>query len=216
MREEYRIIYQGAQAQIAEKKSRFIATVVSVETEEEALGFIESMRKKYWDATHNCYAYVIGDRQEIQRFSDDGEPSGTAGRPMLEVLCGEGIHNAAVVVTRYFGGTLLGTGGLIRAYSLAVQEGLASSEIITRIPGMKLTMTVDYTELGKIQYLLGQRGLAAQDEVYAQNVKLAVLVPETEVLKLKEILTEETSGRIIWEGEEKCGIGRRGGKWREL
>ena len=81
---------------------------------------------------------------------------------------------------------------------------------------MKLTMTVDYTELGKIQYLLGQRGLAAQDEVYAQNVKLAVLVPETEVLKLKEILTEETSGRILWEGEEKCGIGRRGGKWREL
>lgn len=216
MREEYRIIYQGAQAQIEEKKSRFIATVVSVETEEEALGFIESMRKKYWDATHNCYAYVIGDRQEIQRCSDDGEPSGTAGRPMLEVLCGEGIHNAAVVVTRYFGGTLLGTGGLIRAYSLAVQEGLASSEIITRIPGMKLTMTVDYTELGKIQYLLGQRGLAAQDEVYAQNVKLAVLVPETEVLKLKEILTEETSGRILWEGEEKCGIGRRGGKWREL
>lgn len=216
MREEYRIIYQGAQAQIEEKKSRFIATVVSVETEEEALGFIESMRKKYWDATHNCYAYVIGDRQEIQRCSDDGEPSGTAGRPMLEVLCGEGIHNAAVVVTRYFGGTLLGTGGLIRAYSLAVQEGLASSEIITRIPGMKLTMTVDYTELGKIQYLLGQRGLAAQDEVYAQNVKLAVLVPETEVLKLKEILTEETSGRILWEGEEKCGIGRRGEKWREL
>ena len=95
-----------------EKKSRFIATVVPVETEEEALAFIESMRKKYWNATHNCFAYSIGERQEILRCSDDGEPSGTAGKPMLDVLIGEELHNVAVVVTRYFGGTLLGTGAL--------------------------------------------------------------------------------------------------------
>lgn len=216
MQAEYKIVYQGAQAQITEKKSRFIATVVSVDTEEEALGFVESMRKKYWDATHNCYAYVIGERGEIQRCSDDGEPSGTAGRPMLDVLAKEGLHNTAVVVTRYFGGTLLGTGGLIRAYSLAVQEGLASSEIITRIPGIKLKMTADYTDLGKVQYLLGQRGLAAQDEVYAQNVELVILVPKAEASKLRETLTEETNGRIRLEDLGECGIARRNGKWMEL
>ena len=216
MQSEYKIIYQGGQAQIIEKKSRFIATVIPVETEEEALEFIESTRKKYWDATHNCYAYVIGDRQEIQRCSDDGEPSGTAGRPMMDVLCGAGIHNAAVVVTRYFGGTLLGTGGLIRAYSMAVQEGLASSEIITRIPGIKLKITVDYTELGKIQYLLGQKKLTAQDEVYTEHVEFTVLVPEAEASRLQEELTEETNGRIIMDIQGPCGIARRNGKLTEL
>ena len=151
-----------------------------MENEEEALAFIESLRKKYWDATHNCYAYVVGERNEIQRCSDDGEPSGTAGRPMMDVLAGAGVHNAAVVVTRYFGGTLLGTGGLIRAYSLAVQEGLAAAEVITRIPGVKLKLTAEYTELGKIQYLLGERGLAAQEAVYTEKVELTVLVPEAD------------------------------------
>ena len=127
MESEYKIVYAGGEAQIIEKKSRFIATVLPVETEEEALAFIESLRKKYWDATHNCYAYVVGERNEIQRCSDDGEPSGTAGRPMMDVLAGAGVHNAAVVVTRYFGGTLLGTGGLVRAYSGAVREALKAA-----------------------------------------------------------------------------------------
>ncbi len=216
MQSEYKIIYQGGQAQIIEKKSRFIATVIPVETEEEALEFIESTRKKYWDATHNCYAYVIGDRQEIQRCSDDGEPSGTAGRPMMDVLCGAGVHNAAVVVTRYFGGTLLGTGGLIRAYSLAVQEGLAASEVITRIRGVKLKITVDYTELGKIQYLLGQERLTAQDAVYTENVEFTVLVPEADAAGIKEALTEETSGRIRMDSRGQCGIANRNGKLTEL
>mgnify|MGYP000532589685 CR=1 FL=1 len=118
---EYRTIYQGGEDEIVEKKSRFIATVIPVENEEEALEFIEKTKKKYWDARHNCSAFVIGEHNEIQRSSDDGEPAGTAGHPMLDVLLGEGIHNTAVVVTRYFGGTLLGTGGLVRAYSKSVQ-----------------------------------------------------------------------------------------------
>ena len=113
MAEKYKIIYQGGEDEIVEKKSRFIATVFPVRTEEEALGFIEATRKKYWNARHNCFAYVIGDRGELARCSDDGEPQGTAGKPMLDVLLGEGIHNVAVVVTRYFGGVLLGTGGLV-------------------------------------------------------------------------------------------------------
>ncbi len=127
------------------KKSRFIANVVPVSSEEEAEEFIESMKKKYWDARHNCYAYIIGERGEIKRFSDDGEPGGTAGKPILEVLAGEGITNAAIVVTRYFGGTLLGTGGLVRAYGAAAKEGLSASAVINKIPGMRLSITTDYT-----------------------------------------------------------------------
>ena len=115
MLERYKTVYRGKEGEIIEKKSRFIATVRLVETEEEALAFIEEMKKKYWNATHNCFAYVIGERRECVRCSDDGEPSGTAGKPMLDVLLGEELYNTAVVVTRYFGGTLLGTGGLVRA-----------------------------------------------------------------------------------------------------
>ena len=119
---EYCAVYEGGQGEIVEKKSRFIATVLPIETEEEALEFIAKMKKKYWDARHNCYAYVIGERQELQRCSDDGEPNGTAGRPMLDVLLHEDIHNTVVVVTRYFGGVLLGTGGLVRAYQKATER----------------------------------------------------------------------------------------------
>ena len=112
--DSYRVLLSGGEGEIVEKKSRFIATIRKCETEEEAVAFIEEMKKKYWDARHNCSAFIIGSRGELTRCSDDGEPSGTAGRPMLEVLTGSGIRNIAVVVTRYFGGTLLGTGGLVR------------------------------------------------------------------------------------------------------
>ena len=126
----YRVVYEGGEGEIVEKKSRFIATVRPIETEEEAVAFVNEMKKKYWDARHNCSAFVIGSRQEVTRCSDDGEPAQTAGRPMLDVLLREGITNVAVVVTRYFGGVLLGTGGLVRAYQSATQAGLAASKII--------------------------------------------------------------------------------------
>src|SRR5699024_3561985 len=116
--------------------------------------------------------------QDIQRYSDDGEPGGTAGRPMLDVLLGENIHDTAVVVTRYFGGILLGTGGLVRAYQGAAKEGLASSLILTRIQGVKLKITTDYTGLGKIQYILGERGIPVLDSSYTEKVELTALVPE--------------------------------------
>ncbi len=155
MLERYKTIYLGGEGEIVEKKSRFIATVRLVETEEEAQAFIEAMRKKYWNATHNCFAYVIGEHRELVRCSDDGEPQGTAGRPMLDVLLGEEIYNVAVVVTRYFGGTLLGTGGLVRAYSQAVQEGIAKSIVIQRQYGAVLEIETDYNSVGKLQYLIG-------------------------------------------------------------
>ena len=188
-------MYQGGEGEIVEKKSRFIATVAPVRTEEEALSFIEAVRKKYWDARHNCFAYVIGERNESARCSDDGEPQGTAGKPMLDVLIGNRLHNTAVVVTRYFGGVLLGTGGLVRAYSAAVKEGIASSVIITRIRGVKLEISTDYTGLGKIQYILGQRGIRILNSEYTDAVRLEVLLAEEVKEQVKAEITEGTNGQ---------------------
>ena len=204
MLSEYKAVYQGGEGEIVEKKSRFIATVIPAGSEEEVLAFIESVRKKYWDARHHCFAYVIGERNELQRCSDDGEPSGTAGKPMLEVLLGEEIHNVAVVVTRYFGGTLLGTGGLVRAYSAATKQGLASSVIITKILGVKLCISTDYTGLGKIQYILGQRGLQILDSVYTDKVELEALIPEDELVAVKTEITEGTNGQAVMQEGEFC------------
>ena len=170
--------YKEGQGELIEKKSRFIATVRPVETEEEAVTFINETKKKYWDARHNCSAFVIGKNQELTRCSDDGEPAGTAGRPMLDVLLKEGIHNTAVVVTRYFGGVLLGTGGLVRAYQGAVQKGLDAAVIVEKFEGQILLITTDYTGLGKIQYLLAQEKITIMDTSYADNVVIKAVIPE--------------------------------------
>ncbi|MCD7882561.1 MAG: YigZ family protein [Lachnospiraceae bacterium] len=196
-----KIIYKGGEAEITEKKSRFIASVRSVTSEEEALDFIASTKKRYWDARHNCSAYVIGERQQLQRCSDDGEPQGTAGRPMLEVLLGADVHNAVVVVTRYFGGVLLGTGGLVRAYSKSVQEGLKNSTILDKKEGISLTIGTDYTGIGKIQYILGQRGCPILDSEYTDAVQLCTLIPKEEIAKVKEAVTEATAGRAAFPSE---------------
>ena len=204
MLSQYKTVYSGGEAEIIEKKSRFIATVRPVKTEEEAIAFIESMKKKYWNATHNCSAYVIGDHFQIQRCSDDGEPSGTAGKPMLDVLLGEQIHDVVVVVTRYFGGTLLGTGGLVRAYSNSTKEGLLASKVITKMHGQKLSIQTDYTGLGKIQYILGQRGLTILDSVYTDKVDIYVLLPEEEIKQIMAEITEGTNGQAVMELLEEC------------
>ncbi len=204
MAAEYRTVYTGGEGEIVEKKSRFIATAAPVRSEEEALQVIEQIRKKYWDARHNCFAYVIGERGELERFSDDGEPGGTAGKPILEVIKGEELRNTLIIVTRYFGGTLLGTGGLVRAYSAAAKAGIASSVIITRIPGIKLHITTEYTGLGKIQYILGQRGITTLDSVYTDKVELEVLTAEAEAEAVKAELTEGTNGQAIIETGAAC------------
>ena len=164
---DYRVLLSGGEGEYVEKKSRFIATLRACESEEEAVRFIEEMKKKYWDARHNCSAFVIGSRAELTRCSDDGEPSGTAGRPMLEVLTGEGIRNAAVVVTRYFGGVLLGTGGLVRAYTQAVKEGLRNCRVGRMRPGYEAVAEADYGDIGKVQYLLRERGIEPLSAEYS-------------------------------------------------
>ncbi|MCI6006117.1 MAG: YigZ family protein [Blautia sp.] len=195
MLESYKTLLEGGTGEIVEKKSRFVATVRLVESEEEALAFIEEMKKKYWDARHNCYVYSVGMNREYTRCSDDGEPSGTAGRPMLDVILGEDIYNVAVVVTRYFGGILLGTGGLVRAYSKAVQEGLAGSRIIEKKYGISLEVTTDYTGIGKIQYIAGERKLPVLDTEYTDKVVMKLLVPAGEADSVQKAITEGTSGR---------------------
>lgn len=176
MLEQYKTIIKQGQGEIIEKKSRFIATVCPVKTEEDAKTFIEEMKKKYWNATHNVFAYQIGEQNEIQRFSDDGEPQGTAGMPVLDVLQREEIKNAVIVVTRYFGGTLLGTGGLVRTYGKAAKQGLITSGICEVILYKKFCVTVSYTNSGKVQYEILQNGYELYDTLYTENVTYIVLV----------------------------------------
>ena len=210
MKKSYKILYQAGEGEIVEKKSRFIATIRPVDSEEEALSFIAEMRKKYWDATHNCTAFVIGENHEQMRCNDDGEPSQTAGRPMLDVLLGEDVHNCCAVVTRYFGGTLLGTGGLVRAYSAAVKEGLRNCQILEKQLARKLTVETDYTGLGKIQYILGEEKISTLDSQYADKVSLTLLVPVDQLDPLMEKLTEGTNGRCVMEPGEQVWYGLQG------
>lgn len=196
----YKVVYQGGECEIVEKKSRFIAAVRPVESEEQAVAFIGELKKKYWDASHHCSAFTIGRNHELTRCSDDGEPSGTAGRPMLDVLLREDIHNAAVVVTRYFGGTLLGTGGLVRAYQKSTQEGLAAAVVIVKQQGVMLDIGTDYNGLGKIQYLLAQRQIAVMDMEYTDRVVIHAMVPAEKKEELAKAVTEGTSGaaQLVW------------------
>ena len=210
MEEGYRILYEGGEGEVVEKKSRFIASTKPVSSEEEAMAFVEEIRKKYWDARHNCYAYVIGSRGQLCRCSDDGEPAQTAGRPMLDVLWGEEIRNVCVVVTRYFGGTLLGTGGLVRAYSAAVKEGLKESVTVKKQLGRKIKMVTDYNGIGKIQYVAGQMGILIMDTQYTDQVTVTFAVPENQAEAFLTQVTEKTAGKAVWEEEGQLFYGMAG------
>ena len=194
---ETRILVKGGTGEYEEKKSRFIATLKPVTSEEEAAAFIAEIKKKYWDARHNCSAYIIGKRGELTRCSDDGEPSGTAGRPMLEVLTGSGVTNVAVVVTRYFGGTLLGMGGFVRAYTQAVKAGLDNSETGVVTEGIELEVIADYNDAEKIRYLLEQKGIKPENTEYAADVTLQLRVAQDAADSIEKELTEATAGRCL-------------------
>lgn len=196
MVKSYKTVRLGGEDEIVEKKSRFIATVEHVETEEEAVAFIERMKKKYWDARHNCSAYIIGKENPQMRCSDDGEPSGTAGRPMLDVINGAGLCDICVVVTRYFGGVLLGTGGLVRAYSKSVQAGLDASILVENQLAKDFRLTCDYTFVGKLQYLVGQMGLQIADSVYTDVANLRVFVPLDMAHQFVAQTIETTNGKV--------------------
>ena len=200
----HKAVYRGGSGEIVEKKSRFIANIKSVETVEEAQVYIEEMKKKYWDARHNCSAFSVGTEQVTTRCSDDGEPAQTAGKPMLDVLMGQQLKNTVVVVTRYFGGTLLGTGGLVRAYSAAVQEGLKESLIIEKFLCRRVRMSMDYTMLGKMQYLAAKLNLMILDTLYTEGVEMQLLVPDTQYAAFIKEVTEASNGKVVPESEGLC------------
>lgn len=212
MEEVYRIVVDEGEGFLEEKRSKFLSVVFAVENEEEALQRINQIRKKHWDARHHVFAYVIGERDEIVRASDDGEPSGTGGKPVLDVLKGAGLHNVCLVVTRYFGGTLLGTGGLIRAYGGAAKDAVENAGISEKMKGIMAETVVEYTDLGKLEYLLRENQVTTLDTGYTDKVELTLLIPAKDESRIRELLTEESGGRItLGEGMEVAYIETKNG-----
>lgn len=195
--EKYFIVEKPGQGEIVEKKSRFIAHVLPIQSEEEALAHIERIKKQYWDARHNCFAFIIGRNNEIQRFSDDGEPQGTAGKPILEVLTNGNIHNTLIIVTRYFGGTLLGTGGLVRAYGQSAKAGLENALVMRVCEGVSFDLRCDYNSIGKIKYIMGQMNISAEEE-YGEDVNLHINMKKSDLPNFQSQVVDATSGKAVW------------------
>ncbi len=205
--EKYNTVTDTVSAETVVKKSRFIATAIHIESEEDALVHIERLKKQYWDARHNCYAYILGRGGDTLRFSDDGEPSGTAGKPILEVLKNKELTYTLIVVTRYFGGVLLGTGGLVRAYTdasvLAVKEAEDSGKLACMTLMKKLSVETGYEMSGKVQYLLAESDVLTLSSDYGEKVVYNVAVRSAEVSGFTDKITDVTNGKIvIKEGEE--------------
>ena len=200
---EYNTILNHAFAEYEEKKSRFIANVKPVVTEEEAIDFIEKIRNKYKDASHNIYAYSICCDNIIQRFSDDGEPSGTAGLPVLETINKLGLFDLVIVVTRYFGGILLGTAGLARAYGRAALIGIKASNIIKKRLCNKVSITFEYTILGKIQNQIVVSGYEVEDMTYEDKVTIVLWVPINDMDIFIEFIKNISNGKASIKIEEK-------------
>ncbi|MEH7444568.1 YigZ family protein [Bacillus sp. JJ1122] len=202
MLQNYFTVKGYGENEIEIQKSRFIAYIDRVETEEEAQEFIQSIKKKNWNATHNCSAYLIGENDQIQKANDDGEPSGTAGVPILEVLKKKHLKDTVVVITRYFGGIKLGAGGLIRAYGKATSEGLAAIGIVERKLMRIMHTTIEYTWLGKIENELRSSVYQLKEIHYLDKVEIETFVEETQTEVFKEWMVEMTSGQCdLREGE---------------
>lgn len=199
MKDSYKTIHSYGEGEILIKKSRFIGYSKPVDTEEEALEFIGEIKEKHKDATHNVYAYVIGEASNIQRYSDDGEPSGTAGIPILEVLKKEELRNTIVVVTRYFGGIKLGAGGLIRSYIKGAKVGLDASKIVEKVLYSRIKFTIEYTLYGKVENELLAKDYKVEDIVYDEAVNLVVLCRKENSDQLIDLIKNLTSANMTHE-----------------
>lgn len=212
MLEKIKIVYEGGQGEVVQKKSRFLSFVFPIHSEEEAIEYIESTKKKHWDANHNCYAYVLGENHEIIRCSDDGEPAKTAGKPILDVLLLEDIHNTLVIVTRYFGGTLLGTGGLVRAYQGAAKEGLLNSTLIEKQYAQKVQVLTDYNGIGKLQYIIATLFIDTLDTIYTDIVEIILLLPNSIIDNFTKEAMEATGGKAVLNILESIYYGKLNGE----
>jgi len=186
-----------------EKKSEFIGYAKRVDSEEEAREFINEIKAKHKQARHNCFAYALGENMGIQRYSDDGEPQGTAGIPILEVIKKSGITDCAVVVTRYFGGILLGAGGLTRAYTKGASIAIKAAGVVEKVRGIKMSITLDYDLLGKVQHVCSQSLWHIEDSLYSDKVKIFILAEFEKVSIIEKAIVDVTSGKVVIEkGEE--------------
>lgn len=201
MKKVIRMAKQSADSVFVEKKSKFISYIAPVYTEQEAVDFINSIKKKHYDATHNCSAFIVGDQASVQRSSDDGEPSGTAGIPILEVLRKEDLTNTAVVVTRYYGGIMLGAGGLVRAYTQGAADAVKAAGIMRLQPYSVYHATIDYSFLNKIQHEMGKKNYIIADTQYLDTVILKLLAEPDDAEKLQEDLIQWTNGNVLLEHE---------------
>ena len=198
----YFTIKDKAKAEFIEKKSIFIGQVERVESEEAAKEFIQKIKSQHKQARHNVYAYIIGENKMLQRYSDDGEPHGTGGIPMLEVLKKSDITDVVVVVTRYFGGILLGTGGLARAYSKGASLAIKEAGIVEKVKGISLEIVIEYDLLGKLQHLCAEQKTHIENIDYTDKVKIKILCEFSNLEKLESQITEVTSGKALFEEEE--------------
>jgi len=199
LKNSYKTVLEESETLLVEKKSKFISHVKPVDNEEDALSYLAQMRAKYSDARHNVYAYVI-DENNIFRYSDDGEPSGTAGMPVLDTIRKEGLVDVVVVITRYFGGTLLGTGGLVHAYSASAKQGILASKPVEMNKSDIVSVTVDYSMVGKMQHKFASDGYTLEDTQFETEVTFIVSCPIDQTQKMIADITEFTNGSA------KCSI----------
>ncbi len=196
-------VLHSSETMIEIEKSKFISYVKPVETEQEATDFINSIKKKHYDATHNVSAFYLRENSFYKRSSDDGEPSGTAGMPALQTMVNRGIIDVCVVITRYFGGTKLGTGGLVRAYTESTNKGLDNAKVIEFHKMKEYILTLSYDLLSSIQYHLKKKDILVLDTIYEENIKIHILLKESETDILTDLINLTSSQIIIEEGEQK-------------
>lgn len=199
-------VFGQAQAEYTIKKSRFIATVREIKNETEAAAYVEAIRKQYWDARHNCYAWRLGEGGSKERSNDDGEPSGTAGRPILEVLKKRELTNTLIVVTRYFGGIKLGASGLIRAYSHTAALGLENAQIAAYTPFDVVAVTVAYSFVNLLEKLAQETDVRIEKRDFAADVTFTLAIPQTETKKVLSALTDSTNGQARFKKQEPVVI----------
>ena len=195
MSDSYKTVKEFSSGEFVEKRSRFIGWAKPVKTEAEALDFINNIKKEHWDARHNCYAYTLREGS-VKRYSDDGEPQGTAGVPMLDVLTKNEIEDVVVVVTRYFGGVLLGTGGLVRAYSKAAKIALDAAKVITMSVCGECTLSCNYNQYGKLNTLILNDGAVIDDTDFSDNVTLKFHIPSDRLNSLEKNIADATAGTV--------------------
>lgn len=199
----YFTIKNEVSSEFEEKKSIFIGHAKRVYTDEEARAFIDKIKEEHKEARHNVYAYIIGENMGIQRYSDDGEPQGTAGVPVLDVIKKNNVTDVAVVVTRYFGGILLGKGGLVRAYGRGAAEAIKDAEIVEKVLGCALFITIEYDLLGKVQYTCAQNMWHIEDTEYTDKVKIIILSTLEDIEVIKKEITQITSGKCEFNTADK-------------